>query len=89
MEIDGFCGCCNPSHFTIMADGSFITSEKGIARVKIYNRIGEMTSVVAAPENFNEGTVGLDLAVDSQQHIYVLDRKRNQVRIFIRKDNNE
>ncbi|MDP6778059.1 MAG: hypothetical protein QGI83_14980, partial [Candidatus Latescibacteria bacterium] len=36
--IEAFCGCCNPSHFAIMSDGGFVTSEKGIARIKTYDR---------------------------------------------------
>jgi DNA-binding beta-propeller fold protein YncE len=82
MELEGFCGCCNPTHMAILQDGSFVTSEKGIARVKVYNRIGELTSVVASAEQFDEGTEGLDIAVDSRQHIYILDPKRKQIRIF-------
>jgi hypothetical protein len=82
MEIHGFSGCCNPSHFAILEDGSFVTSEKGLPRVKIYNRIGSLVSVVAPAERFIEGTVGLDLAVDSAQKIYVLDPKQKLVRIF-------
>lgn len=88
MEIKGFCGCCNPSHFYILDDGSFVTSEKGIARVKIYNRIGELVSVVAGPDAFIEGTVGLDLAADSSQKIYVLDPLQKLVRIFEKKERN-
>jgi len=82
MAVEGFSGCCNPSHFVILDDGSFVTSEKGIARVKVYNRIGKLISVVAGPDKFYEGTVGLDLAKDSQNRIYVLDPKLNAVRIF-------
>ncbi len=82
MDIEGFCGCCNPSHFIILEDGSFITSEKGLARIKVYNQIGEMVSIVAGPDQFIEGTVGLDLAVDSAQRILVLDPKQKLVRIF-------
>jgi DNA-binding beta-propeller fold protein YncE len=85
MKIEEFCGCCNPSHFTIFEDGSFVTSEKGIARVKVYNRLGQLTSVVAGPDQFTEGTVGLDLAVDSKNRIYVLDPTRKMVRIFEKK----
>ena len=87
MAVEGFCGCCNPSHFVILDDGSFVTSEKGIARVKVYNRLGELVSVVAGPDRFYEGTVGLDLAKDSEQKIYVLDPKLNAVRIFEKKLN--
>ena len=85
MEIQGFGGCCNPSHFVIMEDGSFVTSEKGLPRVKVYNRIGSLVSVVAPTEQFIEGTVGLDLAVDSAQKIYVLDPMQKFVRIFAKK----
>lgn len=85
MEIEGFCGCCNPSHFIILEDGSFVTSEKGIARVKVYNRLGNVVSVVAGPDQFAEGTVGLDLARDSSQRIYVLDPQKKAVRIFAKK----
>jgi hypothetical protein len=85
MEIEGFSGCCNPSHFAILEDGSFVTSEKGLARVKIYNRIRDIVSVVALPDQFIEGTVGLDLAVDSSQKIYVLDPRQKLVRIFEKK----
>lgn len=85
MKIDGFCGCCNPSHFMILDDGSFVTSEKGIPRVKIYNRLGNLVSIVAGADQFDEGTVGLDLAKDSSQRIYVLDPRRKTVRIFAKK----
>lgn len=82
MKLEDFCGCCNPTHITILDDGRFVTSEKGIARVKIYNRLGEFVSIVAAPDQFKEGTVGLDLATDSSGRIYVLDPVRKAVRIF-------
>lgn len=82
MEIHGFAGCCNPSHFALLEDGSFVTSEKGLPRVKVYNRIGELVSVVASTDQFREGTVGLDLAVDSTQKIYVLDPMQKLLRIF-------
>ncbi len=82
MEIEGFCGCCNPSHFVILDDGSFVTSEKGIVRVKVSNRLGNVVSVVAGSDQFAEGTVGLDLAKDSSQRIYVLDPQKKAVRIF-------
>ncbi len=83
MNIEGFCGCCNPTHIAVLADGSFVTSEKGIPRVKIYNRLGKFVSLVAGPERFVEGTVGLDLAVDAAQRIYVLDPVKRAVRIFM------
>jgi len=35
MKIEGFSGCCNPAHFVIMDDNSFITSIKGMPKIKI------------------------------------------------------
>lgn len=88
MTIEGFCGCCNPSHFTIFPDGSFVTSEKGIERVKIYHPDGTLKCVVATPLQFEEGTRGLDLAVDSKERILLLDPIKRQVRIFVKKPKN-
>ncbi len=82
MAMEGFCGCCNPSHFAMLSDGSFVTSEKGIERIKVYSPNGDFRCVVAGPGSFIEGTKGLDLAVDSKDRIIVLDPEKNQVRIF-------
>lgn len=80
--IEGFSGCCNPSHFALMPDGSFVTAEKGLPRVKIHDLDGSLRCVVAAPDQFDEGVVGLDVAVDDEGRIHVLDPGRNQIRIF-------
>jgi hypothetical protein len=37
---------------------------------------------VASAALFDEGTEGLDIAIDSKQQIYILDPKRKQIRIF-------
>lgn len=81
-EIHGFCGCCNPTNFALLFDGSFVTSEKAIPRVKIYSQTGEFVCIVAGPDKFDDGTKGLDLAVDSKNRVYVLDPSRKQIRIF-------
>jgi hypothetical protein len=87
--IEGFCGCCNPIHFTHLADGRFVTSEKGMPRVKIYSAQGKLESVVAAPVQFPEQLKHpnavkpcLSLAVNSQQQILVADGNSRAVRIF-------
>ncbi|MBU8893628.1 MAG: hypothetical protein KOO66_12690 [Bacteroidales bacterium] len=85
MQIEGFSGCCNPSNIAMLSDGSFVTSEKGLERVKIHLPSGDLKSVVAGPESFVEGTKGLDLAVDSKDRIYVLDPVRKLIRIFEKK----
>jgi hypothetical protein len=84
-ENNGFCGCCNPTHIALLSDGSFVTSEKAIPRVKIYSQAGVFQCLVAGPDQFDEGTKGLDLAVDAKNSIYILDPVRKQIRIFEKK----
>ena len=97
--VDGFSGCCNPINFAILEDESFVTCEKGLMRVKIYDAEGTFTSVVAGPEQLNKKkgskicylpaecqAGGFDIAVDSDGTIFVLDTIKNTVRIFTKKD---
>lgn len=85
MQLEGFSGCCNPSHIALLSDGSFVTSEKGLERIKIHAPNGDFKTVVAGPESFIEGTTGLDLAVDSKDRIYVLDPVKKLIRFFEKK----
>jgi len=95
--IEGFCGCCNPVNFAVLTDGSFITCEKGLVRVKIYDAEGNFSGVVAGPEQLSmdgvtiicetpaEGKSGcFDVAVDRTGRILVLDTINNVVRTFVR-----
>ena len=97
-NIEGFCGCCNPVNFAILDDGSFVTVEKGLVRVKIYDADGNFACVVAGPEQLVEGcgakicqmpadcqAGGFDLAVDNNQQVLVLDTIKNVIRIFAKK----
>ncbi len=84
-EIEGFCGCCNPTAIAVLPNGWLITGEKGLPRVKICDETGCLRSVVAGTEVFAKGTVGLDLAVDSRGRVLVLDPSEKAVRVFIRK----
>lgn len=84
LAAEGFGGCCNPSHIAILPDGSFVTSEKGLPRVKVYGPGGSLRSVVAGPESFRPGTVDLDLAVTPSGRILVLDPARRSLRVFER-----
>jgi len=81
-EIDGFSGCCNPAHIAIMADGSFLTSEKGVPRIKIHEASGKLSTVVAPPDRFTEDGEAPDVAVDGDGIVYALDYDRNMIRIF-------
>ena len=82
MRLEDFCGCCNPTDIAVLSDGTLVTSEKGIVRVKVYTADGDFQGVVAGPDAFDPETVGLVLAVDSADRIYVLDPKQKAVRIF-------
>lgn len=93
-EMSRFQGCCNPTQFVLLDDGSVVTSEKGLPRVKVLDKAGALTSVVAGPELFlplrcptADCTKGktLDLAVDSHGRILVLDPSSSTVRIFTKK----
>ena len=41
-----FAGCCNPVRFAALTGGRFVTMEKGVRRVCIYQPSGELESVV-------------------------------------------
>jgi hypothetical protein len=97
-NLDDFTACCNPVNFAILGDGSFVTCEKGIIRIKMYDAGGMLKGVVAGPEQLTGGTwsisetpeqrqrVRFDVAADAAGHVYILDRVRNVVRIFTRKE---
>ena len=51
---EGFCGCCNPTTLFMFGDGRFLTTEKFIARVKVYNPRGDFQTVVATPEELDK-----------------------------------
>ena len=95
MDIDGFCGCCNPSNIAILPGGGFVTCEKGLVRVKVYDSEGRFVGVVATPNQLVEGgqhqicilpeqcqAGGFDVAVDPAGRIFVLDTIKNIVRTF-------
>lgn len=97
LAIDGFCGCCNPVNFAMLPDGGFVTCEKGLPRIKVYNADGSFESVVAGPKDFVENakscvlgdftncqTGGMDIAVDSKGRVMVMDPVAKVVRIFQR-----
>lgn len=79
-SIEGFFGCCNPAHFAVLSDGRFVTAEKGVARIKVYDSEGRFESVVAGPEQLP--VEAADLTTDSRGRILVLDPKAKRVRIF-------
>ncbi|MBN2133828.1 MAG: hypothetical protein JW741_30275 [Sedimentisphaerales bacterium] len=98
-DIRGFCGCCNPVNFALLPNQGFVTSEKGLVRVKVYNSDGGFVGVVAGHEQLTDGVqakicdtpeecqgAGLDVAADADGRIYILDPPKNVIRIFARKE---
>jgi hypothetical protein len=95
VKIKGFCGCCNPVSFAILPDGGFVTAEKGLDRVKLYNSDGGFVGVVAGPAQLGkEGQIkvcntpeecrggGFDVAVAPDGRIYILDVTGNMIKVF-------
>mgnify|MGYP000997161451 CR=1 FL=1 len=79
MGWDGFCGCCNPVHIAFLSNGSIVTAEKGLTRVKVYSPDTSLSAVVAGPAQFEaagrvpEDTSAIkDLAVDGRDRVWVL-----------------
>ena len=82
LELEGFAGCCNPTHLALLADGSFVTSEKGLPRVKVYDSRGALAAVVAPPREFREQESDLDLAVMGEGTIAVLVPGERRLRLY-------
>ena len=85
VRIEGFSGCCNPAHFAFLPDGSFVTSEKGTVRIKVYKPSGEFLGVVATSSKFKENAQAPDLTIDNEGNIYALDMDRKLLRQFVKK----
>ena len=98
VAVEGFCGCCNPANFALLPGGGFVTSEKGLARVKVYDSEGTFVGVVAGSEQLLEGRTpyiaelpeqhrvgGFDVAVDPEGRVLVLDRIKSVVRFYTKK----
>jgi hypothetical protein len=75
-----FCGCCAPAHFVLIPQG-FITSEKGINRIKILNKKGEFVEFVNSHNNFIK-SVPLDLASVDGKTIYAVYPAESKLYVF-------
>ena len=92
-ENEGFGGCCNPAHFDILPDGDFVTYEKGVDKIKIFDPTGSFVGYVAAAGSFKGNTdlqlgnldLVKDIAAGPDGNIYVLDAY-NQISIFSKTD---
>lgn len=93
-DISGFAGCCNPVSFAILPGGGFVTCEKGIRRVKLYDADGRFVGVVAGPDSFADAAAPgpgrqpageLDVAADAKGRVFVLDPYTAELKVFARK----
>lgn len=95
MTIEGFAGCCNPTHFCVLPDGGLVTSEKGLNRIKVYTPDGSLRGVVAGPKDLVEDAdlarracddcrigYSLPVAASSTGWILALDPASGTVRQF-------
>lgn len=100
MGVEGFCGCCNPIYFSRLPNGNFVTSEKGLNRIKLYTPKGIFKGVVAGPEHLVKDFTlakkactdcqvgfGFDVACDSSSNVLALDVCTRQIRVFTPKPN--
>ena len=98
MTLEGFMPCCNPVNFAVLPQGGFVTAEKGVTRIKIYNSDGGFLGVVAGPDQLlKPGTArvceapaqcqagGFDVAVDTAGRVFVLDTIKNLIRVYTKK----
>ena len=87
MKLDGFSGCCNPAQIAFNPNGTIVTGEKGLKRVKIYDPITEeYLELVAGSRDFTKAQSIRDLAVDANGRILVLDPAESNIRIFEAKE---
>ena len=83
----GFSGCCNPVSFVVRADGSVVTAEQGIPRIKLYSAEGKFEKMILGPAAFEQTITrekmsrssecenrGFDLALMGTEQLAVLDR---------------
>ena len=100
-EPNGFVGCCNPANFAIVPSpgrpgdfAGFVTAEKGLARVKVFDADGKFVGFLAPPDMFarhdelvaagpsGQPFAALDIAAGADGRICVLDGVVGQVHVF-------
>jgi len=80
--VDGFCGCCNPAHLAVLPDGRFVTSEKGLRRVKVYDAKGVFAGVILGTDVLGEGPDPVAVAVDAAGRVLVAMPESGKVRVY-------
>jgi hypothetical protein len=78
---EDFVGCCNPVNVAVAPDGSVVTAEKVVARVKVFAKDRTLLAVIG-PEHFDPMCRHIHIAVDSTGRIAAADPERRTVAIF-------
>ena len=76
-----FVGCCNPVNLASTPDGKVVTSEKMVARVKVFEPDGRLLAVIGT-EHFDPKCTQIHLAVDSHGRILAADPVRRRIQVF-------
>jgi DNA-binding beta-propeller fold protein YncE len=92
-ENSGFTGCCNPAHIAVLPNGNFVTYEKGIDKIKVFDPTGKYICLVAGAGSFKGNTdfqlgrnnLVKDMAAGPDGKLYVLDAY-NQINVFKKTD---
>jgi hypothetical protein len=80
---EDFVGCCNPVNLAVARDGTVVTGEKMVARVKTYAPSGRLLAIIGTA-HFDQSATHLFLAVDSTGRILAGDPVRREVKVFAR-----
>lgn len=84
-ELQYFCGCCNPSHFTLTPGGKIITAEKGINRIKVLDQDGRLIEPLASPAFFKPSSP-LDIVAAGEDLVYAANSDNSTLYTFRRTD---
>jgi hypothetical protein len=80
---EDFVGCCNPVNVAVAPDGSLVTAEKMVARVKVFGRDRTLLAVIG-PGPFDPMCRHIPVVVDSSGRIVTADPERRTIEVFER-----
>lgn len=86
MAVDGFSGCCNPSYLALLPDGRYVTSEKGLRRVKVYDAGGVFAGVVVGTDELGTGSDPAPIATDVRGRILIAASGDGKVAVYEAQD---
>lgn len=94
---EGFSGCCNPVSLVPLPDGTLVTAERGLPRIKVFRNEGQLKRLIAGPETFVDGARdgnrpqkdlescgggALSVAASTSGEIVVLDQTTREVLVL-------